>query len=338
MKIYYFASDRNNVTTFYLELIVDALNKIGVNTILLKDLSISPLLKLSKDSWFLTTGHKDVTKLYYLGFRNFINWFQGLPAEEDFLHTHSRLRYAGMNFLDKTTFFHSSFGFYVSQYQLDYLCKKYHFVPKQTFIMPCFNEMLNPSHFKVPGKYEKHTFCYIGSIGAWQRFEDVVSIYEQIEKTHPNCFLKILTQYTDEAKDILSRHSLQNYSIGSVAREQVANEISDCKFGFIIRDNIIINNVATPTKLSNYLASGVMPIFSDSLHSYVELAEKYPYLYMVSENDVIKKIEAAMNNDIKADDVLATYQKIFNNYFNRNAYLEQIMHKLSQFLLGKNDL
>lgn len=335
MTVYYFASDRNNVTTFYLETIVEALNNIGISTKLMNDSKISTLRKLSKDSWFLTTGHKNVTKLYYLGFHNLINWFQGLPSEEDFMHTHSRLRYAAMNFLDKTTFRHSRLGFFVSQFQLDYFKKKYNYIPEHTFIMPCFNDKLNPSHFNIPKKYEKNTFCYVGSIGAWQRFEDVISIYEQIEQAHNNCFLKILTQYIDDAKDIISRHHLQNYSIDCVPTEQVANEISDCKFGFIIRDNVIVNNVATPTKFSNYLANGVIPIFSDSLLTYAKLTEKYPYLLMVSENNVIEKIENAMKINFKYDEVLTSYQEIFDNYFNRDAYLRQIMCVMTELLLKK---
>ena len=124
MKIFFFEINNRTVTSFYLNIIIEALKNCGYEVLPLKDTSATSLKKISTqrhDTWFITTGHKDITQLYFKGYRNFIHWFQGLPAEEDFMRTHNKLRLWGLNFLDKMTIKHCSYAFFVSSYQKDYI-------------------------------------------------------------------------------------------------------------------------------------------------------------------------------------------------------------------------
>lgn len=340
MKIFFFEINNRTVTSFYLNIIIEALKNCGHEVLPLKDTSATSLKKISTqrhDTWFITTGHKDITQLYFKGFRNFIHWFQGLPAEEDFMRTHNKLRLWGLNFLDKMTIKHCSYAFFVSSYQKDYITSKFHVESPKHFIMPCFNETINPNVFFTPGKYEKNTFCYVGStVDVWQNFENIIEIYKHIESTHHDCLFKIITPNESETHKLVSKHQLKNVIIKSVTQDQVSDEIADCKFGFLLRKDHIVNNVSTPTKLSNYLANGIIPIVSDSILSYRDIAQKHQLLCLVSETNAAAMLDRCLATTYTPQMVLDSFNKIFESYFNRDLYVKQIEKELNTFLSTNN--
>ncbi|MBP5560916.1 MAG: hypothetical protein J6X70_03845 [Muribaculaceae bacterium] len=333
MTIYYFESNNRSVTSYYLGTIIEALRNCGFHVAPLPDISVKHVWKLSrKRTWFLTTGHKDIATLSMMGFGNFIHWFQGLPAEEDYMRTHSLWRKRAIGMLDRTSAKRCRFAFFVSEQMRDYYRTRFGAALPHSFIMPCFNEQLNPDAFFTPGKYEQNTFCYVGSAtDAWQCFDEMVTLYSQIEAAHPDCRLKIITRDADEAQAIADAHDLRNVTIKSVEQQQVAHEIADCKFGFLLRKNHIVNNVATPTKMANYLANGVMPIFSDALSAYAPLAQQHPFMHMVNESNVRDMVEQAVKATYDPHQVLNAYQQIFDTHFNRSRYVTDIQSQLQQF-------
>ena len=333
MTIYYFESNNRSVTEFYLGIIIEALRNCGFNVEPIPDLSMRHLWKLSrKRTWFLTTGHKDIATLSLMGFSNFIHWFQGISAEEDFMRTHSSWRKRAFNVLDSTSAKRSRFSFFVSEQLRDYYSTHYGIAIRNSFIMPCFNEQLNPDAFFTRGKYEHNTFCYVGSaVDVWQCFDETIALYGQIEQTHDDCRLKIITHDIDVAQAAAARHSLKNVTVMSLPQHLVASEIADCKFGLLIRKNHIVNQVATPTKMSNYLANGVIPIFSNSLRAYADLAQQHPFLHMVDNNNILNDVEKAINATYEPQQVLQAYQQIFATYYNRDKYVKAIESLIIQF-------
>lgn len=337
-EVYYIETDNNVLTTFYLDIIKEALSKLGFNIKRLQTPTEAIIKKVPRKAWFLTTGHKNVTKLTLLGYKNIINWFQGLPSEEDFLITRNKFRYQAINLLDNITFRCTKYGFYVSQEQIDYFKEKFKFTPQNTFIMPCFNETIKESAFSTPNKYVKNTFCYVGTTGAWQRFNDIVALYAKLEQHDPNCFFKILTPDTEDAKRLIELHNVKNYSIKCVPGDQVSKEIADCKFGFIIRNNSIINQVATPTKFCNYLSNGLIPIISDTIRSYSRLAETNPYIIVVNDDNAYDTACEQLCRHFSAQEVLNAHRQTFNSYFNRSLYVEQITASLKEFFKNQEQV
>lgn len=49
----------------------------------------------------------------------------------------------------------------------------------------------------------------------------------------------------------------------------MSEALADVKFGFVLRNDVPVNRVATPTKLSSYLSAGVIPVFSKYLKDFI---------------------------------------------------------------------
>ena len=210
----------------------------------------------------------DAFKYYLKGYKRIILWQQGVTAEESFLRNHSKLRFKILNAIDCFVMKRALLVLYVSE-----ALKKYYeekagcSFAEKSYLMPCFNEQFEESVFEKKD-YSKKIFTYVGSLDLWQCFDKTVSIYAEIEKRFPDAQIKVLTFQTEKAEKILIDAGVKNYTVKCVPKEQVKKELEDSVYGFVIRDNIVVNRVATPTKFSSYLSSGVLPVYSECLEDY----------------------------------------------------------------------
>lgn len=327
MRVFYFLKDINNVTGYYYDIIFESLKKNGHDIEALDNDAYSLIAKsIKKDDYILATSLFTFFKLYVLGYRKFIYWFQGVSPEENYVLIHSKLRFHIYSLIEKLVIKKVGYKIGVSRYLFNHFERKYHLEidDRTTFIMPCFNANIKKEHFFIPGKYERNTFCYAGSMRAWQGFDNILSYYSKIESLYPDVFFKIYTSDVEIAKEKVLMSGIQNFSIGCVPIEEVDKVLSECKFGFLLREDNIINNVATPTKLGSYLGNGLIPIFTTSIHAYRDLAATNSYLCCLSEIDDTKTIERFLAKDILPENVYGEYSSIFNSYFNRTAYVNQL--------------
>lgn len=332
MKVYYFKEDLRNVTEFYYNIILEALKKIEADCTMLDRCSFDSAREIPKDAYLLATTLKSFVILYTTGHRNFIYWYQGITPEEVCLMTGSKIRYRGYSFLEKLSLKTVKYKIGVSKYLFEHFEEKYkmQIEDKSVFIMPCFNSEFNEQSFKVEGKYDKNVFCYAGGVQAWQGFDAILKIYSEIENKRRDVFLKIYSKEIDRAKVLIEEAGINNYSVDCVPQSEMDNALADCKFGFIIREDSIINNVATPTKLGTYLANGVIPIFSSTVKSFRDLSIRYNYLCCVDNNlNVADQIIAFMNNSFEEEKVRKEYKRLFADYFNREYYVQGLVSYLN---------
>lgn len=212
----------------------------------------------------------------------------------------------------------------VSKYQVQFYEEKYHLNLKHAFVMPCFNGEFNSEHFYISDKYKNNVFCYAGGIQVYQGFNLILDIYKKIEDRYPNTFLKIYTFDLEKAKKIIKTYNIKNFSVESVPQSEVDDVLAKCKFGFLIRDNNMINQVATPTKLANYLGNGVVPIFTDTIKAYADIAKEYEHLYCFGDTDKDIVIDKALHDVIAPDDLEKEYRNVMDKFFNPHKYSEQL--------------
>ena len=186
----------------------------------------------------------------------------------------------------------------------------------KSYIMPCFNEVLDESVFKQK-KYTDLTFCYVGSLDLWQCFRETVQLYKSIEYSLQNTKLKVLTFSVDEGTRILKEYGVQNFEIKQVPKEQVKQELIESSFGFIIRHDNMVNRVATPTKFSSYLSAGVIPIYSSCLTDFDALSksEGMKYVLGISQEINPEEIVTFIKRDVVLQEICDEYKRLFSSYY-----------------------
>ncbi|ENU91205.1 hypothetical protein F971_03343 [Acinetobacter vivianii] len=269
-----------------------------------------------------------------------INWFQGVVAEEAYMLTKSIARKYVWHFYEWFTLKFSFFNIVVSKKMLEYFEKKYKVsIGKNSFIMPCFNKKYDKGIWSRK-KISDATFVYAGSLAAWQCVDKMLKIYSHIEKNLENTKITLLTKDCDKAVELINQYDLKNYDVRYVPLAELENELIQYKYGFLIREDHIVNQVATPTKMNSYLAAGIIPIYSNVVDDFNKNLSNYTTLVrhenQIPESFVTDQILSIER--IGEDDFSLKFKKdldeIFKNYYNEEVYLTEFKSFLKERLIN----
>lgn len=329
-KAYIFINYPNIVVLkAYLDVIKKSLENNGYECSYVKD-----LVNIDKRSLIIYPMGNDAFKYFFKGYHNFMLWQQGVTAEESFMRHHSIFRRMILNYFDCFSMKKAKALFYVSSELQEYYERKARCSFRdKSYIMPCYNEIFERD--KVQAKdYSRPVFTYVGSLSVWQCFDKTIEIFKYIEDKRKDAFLKVLTFQVDEAVAAIERVGIRNYEVKYVTQECVKEELQSVNYGFIIRNDSIVNRVATPTKISSYLAAGVLPIFSDCLVDFNKVASKYDIALAVSpEMDNAQIADSIIGYIGKTKtDIIDQISEIFDTYYSVDYHIERISTMLRSII------
>ena len=321
----------NNIVVLqsYLDVVKDSLDKVGMKCEYTKSLK-----GVDKKDLIVYPMGIDAFKYYLKGYKKFIVWQQGATADESFMRNHSRLRHWLLNRIDLFAMKRAKVILYVSEYMREYYegmgnCS----FANKSYIMPCFNEEYDNSIYD--GKeYSKKNFTYVGSLDRWQCFEKTATLFKQIEDAIPDAHFKVLTFDIANAKRIIQEKGIRHYEVKCVPKEEVRNELKTVCYGFIIREDNIVNRVATPTKISSYMSAGVIPIFSTCLKDFYTLAQKIKYAKAVGDlsEESVDEVINYVKQPIDKDEIKMEYMSVFNSYYGKQTHSQNLQTLLNKVL------
>ena len=322
-KFYLLENDINEATSYYVDIIRKALEKQGEEVVY-----TSSLNNISFTDKVLTIQAK---AFFYVWLRNrkqyIVNWYQGIVPEEAMcLFENSSSKYVRKyvwTFWEKLSLKYAAKTIFVSKAMLVHYQNKYGYDKNNYFIMPCFNQELVQDSFRN-SKYQRPSFVYAGSLSRWQCIEKTLEIFKQIKEVIPQSTLTLLTKEKDKAKYLCEKYGI-NAEIKFVPSVQLQKTLQQYKYGFIVRDNIPVNNIATPTKMNSYMAAGVIPIYSDVIHDFNSVFSHLKYVISFSTvEDCISRIVEMEANKIELKAILEEYNSIFQSYYSTNKYIDLI--------------
>lgn len=134
---------------------------------------------------------------------------------------------------------------------------------------------------------------YSGNTQAWQNIDLMLkTISENISK---NIEYTILTGDLEGMTVLLNKYqltSIPQVRVFSVQPSELSTYYENSHYGFVLRDDIVVNNVACPTKLVEYLNYGIIPIvLSDQIGDFKELGYEYVSVSNFDLNLPIRKSE-----------------------------------------------
>ncbi|EEP1053357.1 glycosyltransferase family 4 protein, partial [Salmonella enterica] len=130
----------------------------------------------------------------------------------------------------------------------------------RSIVLPIFEKTtINPNH----SKWESNTFetIYAGGMQAWQNIDLMIKVTKggDTRNIKFNFFFpqELISDFKLKLGDRLDSRTIM---VDSLPKEDVIKVMTRCHLGFVLRDDIVVNRVACPTKLIEYLECGVVPI------------------------------------------------------------------------------
>jgi glycosyltransferase involved in cell wall biosynthesis len=103
----------------------------------------------------------------------------------------------------------------------------------------------------------KPMVVYAGGLHKWQQ---VPKMIDAISRTASICAHRFYCPDPDAVRAMLPEAVRAQVLVDRKAHEELMGLYAECHYGFILRSDIVVNHVACPTKLIEYLGMGIVPI------------------------------------------------------------------------------
>lgn len=255
---------------------------------------------------------------YFLHFpflKNYVDVHGSVP-EEEFLGKRYQAAQTYSE-IEEATIKHADHLFCVSDAMMKHFRHKYGKQLKAKMsVLPIMDEKTFEVDNFIQKKFNaKPIVVYAGGIFEWQNIElmqDVINA--QINKATYEVYTPTPNLFWDTWKVPKNRNKL---SVKAATPEYLFTKVyPKTNYGFALRDDIVVNNVACPTKITEYLRYGIIPILkTPNVGDFVSLGMQYlsldeafagkyfnktKYLSVVNNNyEVLKKYAAICEKGIQ---------------------------------------
>jgi|GEM_PF-2076023 len=175
------------------------------------------------------------------------------------------------------------------------------------------------------------TGVYSGSATRWQSVPDMVKLFKVASEYHPNISFKILTyddrkSFADYFED--DKALLEKVQIINLNSKDVAEHLSAADFGILIREDHLVNRVASPLKFAEYLACGLPVLLSEGIGDTEETVEKHKVgviirkgsykealdqmIDLLRDGSLKERCMSAVTKEFNIEDAIREYHSIYN--------------------------
>ncbi len=137
--------------------------------------------------------------------------------------------------------------------------------------MMSFNEMSRVAlrqQFRI--RDNEYLICYSGGLSKWQRVSDIIDLLQQCMTIEPRIKTLFLTREKSSLETLLYTKSFpaSQYIIEECPHEKINQYLSAADAGIIMREDTLVNNVASPIKVAEYLGCGLPVILTKGIGDY----------------------------------------------------------------------
>jgi glycosyltransferase involved in cell wall biosynthesis len=197
--------------------------------------------------------------------------------------------------------------------------------PDKFFLYPC---LANSNHFyysqqdrislrtKINAD-DKIVIVYSGGLRMpWHLAETMFKLMSELISRNDNLFFLVLSKDDDVANSLAQMYRLseKNWTVLSLNNNEIFKYLSAADIALLLRDDVPMNNVASPTKFAEYLMCGLPVLISENVGDFSLFVEKH-------------EVGLVINNDISAA-ALSKYSEFIINstevFRNRRIEIEYI--------------
>ena len=168
---------------------------------------------------------------------------------------------------------------------------------------------------------EKPTVVYSGGVQKWQNVDLMCNI---IAQTTDVCNYLIMTPTPEEFNTHWKTDIPQGITVCSKAPEELGEMYKGCDYGFLLRDESVVNRVACPTKILEYIAYGIIPVLkTQKIGDFDEMGLHYLDYQALQQ----KKLLAAKEHHEYAKANYEIFNKMEEMYFKGYIILRKYVRK-----------
>lgn len=170
----------------------------------------------------------------------------------------------------------------------------------------------------------KTVFVYSGGMQKYQCIEETLVWFRAIRNRLNDAHLFIFTADVQTAKRLVVTEDASSIDIISVNEIDLPNLISIADFGFVLREDELLNRVSAPTKAVEYVSRGVRLLCTASAGNAPDLAKMFDAGIVIPlefNNDALEVLieEIIRTSALKLD------QPAVNSYISRSRFKEAIV-------------
>jgi len=192
------------------------------------------------------------------------------------------------------------------------------------------------TRIKNRGKFQysedNKVICYVGDISKWQRIPSIIDLFKNIIKKNKKFRFLFIINNTDYVKKISKKMGLSNeyFNCLNCLQDEVVNYLKASDAGIIMRDNILINNVASPLKIGEYLSCGLPVILTKGIGDFSELIDKYGVGLVLDEKKDMSDQVIKYFDSIKVQTIHKKCTGFAKKYLTWNAYINRFEYLYSK--------
>jgi glycosyltransferase involved in cell wall biosynthesis len=204
---------------------------------------------------------------------------------------------------------------------------------KATSVIPCcvapefftLNEHRQRALAQSLDLLDKFVVVYAGSLTSWNLFAPMLDIFTTIHREQRDAHFLFMTSAVDEAESAFRERGFPKkcYTVMSVPHQEIKNYIALGDLALLLREDNLVNRVASPVKLGEYMACGVPVCITPYVGDLSDLVAQY------RTGIVLDLSDSACGEQLSAfvPDVRQNREQYRRSYFDRRRYC-QVYRKL----------
>ena len=191
---------------------------------------------------------------------------------------------------------------FISRYDKDDLTNKIYVIPTGFDNTKFFsNEKLRNTYRKKYNLEEKFVMIFTGNIlYSWQNIKRSIEVFKSLkEGIYPNLYFLMLIRKEDHkiAQEFISKLNLhdKDYLLLNVSHEEVNGFLNASDLGILLRENNMLNKVASPGKLGEYLSAGLNVLTTHHIGNYSKKMQEDQVGILIDDiyddNEIINKVK-----------------------------------------------
>lgn len=159
------------------------------------------------------------------------------------------------------------------------------------------------------------TVVYSGGLWGWQKIDSIIALMRDMAEKDETLRFRFLTKDQKTLLEKCEKIGLprDRWSGKACAQSEVAEELQKADVGIILRDDTIINRVASPIKIGEYLAAGLALIASPCIGDVGGVLSKEQFAFVYKNDSSVDDVVNFVNG-LSAEQHTAAYEFMKKNY------------------------